>query len=126
MTSATGGRGRVTVAVDRETATALLGAEVTRLSVRSRGERREFELASLLRRAGKRIRRLTVREEGVLDGVTLGEAAVRDEYGVVVLAVRSESGWKFAPSGSTKLHAGDEMFAVGTAGELDAFTEVGA
>ena len=121
--AAAGGRGRVTLALDRETATTLLRTEVIRLSVRSRGERREFELVSLLRRAGKRIRRLSVREGGALDGVSLGDAAVRDRYGVVVLAVRTGEGWRFAPDGSVEPAAGNDLFVVGTANELDAFQE---
>jgi hypothetical protein len=122
-TAASGGRGRVTVAVDRATATTLLRTDVTRLTVRSRGERKEFELATLLRRAGKRIRRLSVRDGSALAGVSLGEAAVRDEYGVVVLAVRTDEGWQFAPGGRVELAAGTDLFAVGTARELDAFKE---
>lgn len=121
--AAAGGRGRVTVAVDRTTATTLLGTDVTRLAVRSRGERKEFELAALLRRAGKRIRRLTVREGSTLAGASLGEAAVRDEYGVVVLAVRTGDGWQFAPDGRAELAAGSDLFVVGTGRELDAFGE---
>lgn len=121
--AATGGHGRVTVAVDRETASALLESEVTQLSVRSRGERREFELVSLLRRAGKRIRRLTVREGGALDGVSLGDSAVRETHGVVVMAVRTDGGWRFAPGGSVEPAAGDDLFVVGTPSELAAFRE---
>ncbi|MFC5367311.1 potassium channel family protein [Salinirubrum litoreum] len=125
--TAAGGESRVTLAVDRADATALLSADPDRLVVRSRGVRREFELVSLLRRAGRRFRRLTVREGGALDGTTLGEASVRDTYGVAVLAVRQPSGtggWKLAPEGSTELHAGDDLFAVGTRDELARFEEV--
>jgi hypothetical protein len=125
--TAAGGESRITVAVDRAEATALLAVDPERLVVRSRGVRREFELVSLLRRAGRRFRRLTVREHSALDGVTLGEASVRDSYGVAVLAVRQANGsggWRLAPEGSTELHAGDDLFAVGTRDDLARFVEV--
>jgi uncharacterized protein with PhoU and TrkA domain len=91
--------------------------------VRSRGRRREFELLSLLRRAGKRVRRLTLRADGALDGASIGSAGVRETYGVAVLAVRTAEGWAFAPSGETELAPGDELFAIGTRESLDAFAE---
>ena len=125
--TAAGGESRVTLAVDRADASDLLSADPERLVVRSRGIRREFELVSLLRRAGRRFRRLTVRADGVLDGTTLGEASVRDTYGVAVLAVRPDTGsagWQLAPEGSTELHAGDDLFAVGTREDLARFVEV--
>jgi len=87
-----GGEGRVTLAVDRDGATALLRADRARVTVTSRGTHREFELVSLLRRAGNRLRRVTVRADGALDGTTLGEASMREAYGVAVLAVKSEDG----------------------------------
>ena len=126
LPAAAGGDGRVTVAVARNDAPSLLRADRARVVVEARGTRREFELVSLLRRAGRRIRRLTVRADGTLDGMTLGAANVREEYGVAVLAVRSADGWTFAPSGSRRLTAGDELFAVGKADALDTFAEVAA
>ena len=122
-----GGVGRVTVALDRPDATAALGSELRRLVVRSRGTRREFELVSLLRRAGRRFRRLTVREGSALDGRSLREATVRDEYGVAVLAVRGTGGWSVAPSGRVRPVAGDDLIVVGTYDDLSRFVEeVGA
>ncbi|WP_435144252.1 potassium channel family protein [Halobaculum sp. P14] len=123
----TGGSGRVTVAVDRRDASTLLGADVERLTVRSRGTQREFELVSLLRRANKRFRRITARSGGRLDGKTLREAAVRDEYKVAVLAVQSDDRWQIAPSGDVGVAAGDDLIVVGTREELDRFgSEVAA
>jgi hypothetical protein len=125
--TAGGGESRVTLAVGRADAADLLSAEPDRLVVRSRGIRREFELVSLLRRAGRRFRRLTIREGGALDGATLGEASVRDSYGVAVLAVLpagGTGGWQLAPEGATELHAGDDLFAVGTRDDLAKFVEV--
>jgi hypothetical protein len=120
---ADGGDGRVTVAVDVGQASSLLGSTVDRLAVRSRGTRREYELVSLLRRAGIRIRKLTIREGATLAGTTIGDAAVRDSYGVTVLAVRHEGRWQFAPRGSQSLVAGDDLFAVGSADAVTAFQE---
>jgi uncharacterized protein with PhoU and TrkA domain len=110
--------------VDRSAAEALLDTDVSRLVVHSRGERKEFELLSLLRRSGRRFRRLTVREDGALDGVGLGELDVRDSYGVVVLAVRRDGGWQLVPGGGFVPEAGEELYAVGTPSALDAFAEV--
>ncbi|WP_380679869.1 potassium channel family protein [Salinigranum sp. GCM10025319] len=118
----TGGEGRVTLVVSRADAEFLLGvSSVDRLVVDSRGVRREFELISLLRRSGRRFRKLTVAEGGALDGVTLGEASVRDSYAVAVLAVRHDGSWRITPRGSQALDAGDDLFAVGTREALDAF-----
>jgi hypothetical protein len=120
-----GGDGRVTVAVDRLEAKTLLSAPSIQVVVRARGTRREFELTTLLRRAGRRFRRVSVKASGPLDGTTIGEASVRDTYDVGILAVRHET-WQFAPHGSTTLNAGDELFVVGTRNTLDAFAEVAA
>ncbi|WP_435333725.1 potassium channel family protein [Haloarchaeobius sp. TZWWS8] len=128
-----GGDGRVTVALPRSAATDLLDVDRARIAVESRGTRREFELVSLLRRSGKRFQKVTVRADGPLDGVTLGEASVRDTYDVAILAIRhpvSESDgearrrWAFSPSGTTQLHAGDELFAVGRRPALSSFVGV--
>jgi hypothetical protein len=125
--TATGGEGRVTLSVGRADAEFLLGASaIDRLVVNSRGVRREFELISLLRRGGHRFRKLTVREGGVLDGVTLGEVSVRDSYAVVVLAVRHEGAWRITPRGSQSVAAGDDLFVVGRRDALAAFAEVAA
>jgi len=121
-----GGEGRLTVAVPREDATELLAVERGSVVVASRGTRREFELVSLLRRAGNRIRRLAVVADGPLDGKTIGESSVREAYGVAILAVRHDGDWQFAPRGETRLNADDELFAVGTTDALNAFTEVAA
>lgn len=122
---ADGGEGRVTVAVDRSAALPLLEADDVSLVVTSQGTRREFELTALLRRAGKRFRRLRVVDDGPLDGNTIGDASVLDTYDVAILAVKDER-WRFAPRGETALEAGDELFAVGTREALDAFAEVAA
>lgn len=117
-----GGEGRVTVAVDRAAATALLGVDRGRVVVRSRGTRREYELTTLLRRAGKRFRRATVVAGGPLDGHTIGEIKIREAYGVAVLAARGDS-WTVAPDGSQPLSAGDTLLVVGDHDALDRFEE---
>lgn len=119
-----GGDGRVTVAVPRTKAEPLLDADRPRLVVTARGTRREFELVSLLRRAGKRFRKLTIGGDAPLVGETLAAAELRETHGVAVLAVRRPDGWVMAPRGTTELAAGDELFVVGTRSAIDAFTEV--
>ncbi|ELZ81241.1 potassium transporter TrkA [Haloferax sp. Atlit-6N] len=119
--TAVGGEGRVTLAVDRGKVESLLGSDAERFIVTSRGVRREFELVSLLRRAGKRFSRLSVGAEGPLDGVTLGKAGVRDAYGVAVLAVRHGGNWTIAPRGDQEVSAGDTLYAVGSRSDLTAF-----
>ena len=119
----TGGEGRVTVAVGRTEATPLLRAKRGRVLVLSRGTRREYELTTLLRRAGKRFRRVTVVPGGALDGHTIGEVGVREAYDVTILAARHDS-WTIAPRGTQALSAGDELFIVGTRESLNRFDEV--
>jgi len=118
-----GGEGRLTVAVSRSDAGPLLRSDGARVVVEPRGTRREYELVSLLRRAGNRFRRVTVAEEGALAGTTLQAASVRDSYGVAVLALREPGGWRLAPDGDTELAAGEELYVVGTTAALDAFAE---
>ncbi|MFA1611425.1 potassium channel family protein [Halobellus rubicundus] len=122
--AAAGGRARLTLAASRATATSLLAADDVRVAVRSRGSRREFELVGLLRRTGKRFRRVTVREGTDIAGTTLGETAVRDAYGVAVLAVRHGGSWVIAPRGSQAVDAGDDLLVVGSKSDLDAFAGV--
>ena len=119
----TGGEGRVTVAVDRSDAATLLRADRGRILVLSRGTRREYELTTLLRRAGKRFRRVSVVAGGPLDGKTIGDVGIRERYDVAVLAARHES-WTIAPRGTQALSAGDDLFVVGNRNALDRFEEV--
>lgn len=124
LTTTVGGDGRVTVAVPRVRTKSLVGADRPKLIVLARGTRREFELISLLRRAGKRFRKLTLRDDSDLVGSTLATATLRESFGVAVLAVRRPDGWVIAPRGDTELAADDQLFIVGTTSALDAFTEV--
>lgn len=119
----TGGEGRVTVAVSRRDVAALLGVSRAKVVVSARGRRREYELLSVLRRAGQRFRKLSVGDGGALDGVTLRDANLREARGVAILAVRQPDGWAVVPRESTRLGAGDELFVVGQREALDTFVE---
>jgi len=118
-----GGEGRLTVAVNRTDAQPLLRSSSAEVVVEPRGIRREYELISLLRRAGSRFRRLTVGSESALAGTTLREASVRETYGVAIVAVRKPGGWRLAPRGDTDIAGGEELYAVGPTDKLDAFAE---
>lgn len=120
----TGGDGRLTVAVPRDDASRLLAAERGHVVVQARGSRREYELLALLRRAGKRIQKIGVGRDGSLVGGTIGDAAVRDTYGVAVLATRRADGWTLAPRGSTSIESGDELFVVGDRSDVERFRGV--
>ncbi|NHN59923.1 MULTISPECIES: potassium channel family protein [Halorussus] len=120
---ATGGDGRVTVAVPPRDAEPLLRASSAAVRVRARGTRREFELLSLLRRDGKRVRQVELAAGCALDGATLGAAAPREAHGVAVLAVRRDGSWTVAPGGATGLAAGDELYVVGSREALDRFED---
>jgi hypothetical protein len=122
-----GGEGRLTVAVTRTDVQPLLRSDETKVVVESRGTRREYQVVSMLRRADKRFRRVTVRAGGLLDGRPLGEVGPRAEYGVAVLAARTAGEWAMTPDGATALSAGDEVFAAGDPDALAAFDDaVGA
>lgn len=121
--TADGGDGRITVAVDRAVAERLVGIDRGHVIVRARGTRREFELLSLLRRTGKRLRRLTVGDASGLAGATIGDAAIRDSYGVAVLAIRGGDGWTIAPKGSVSIDSGSELFVVGQGDDIERFAE---
>ncbi len=119
----TGGDGRITVAVDRSKASALVGVPRAKVIVTARGTRREFELISMLRRAGKRFRKITVKSVDRTEEA-ISNSDIRDTYGVAVLAIKRPSGWIVAPHGDVDLRVGDELFVVGTREALNTFEEV--
>jgi hypothetical protein len=119
-----GGDGRVTVAVSDEEARRLLDDTPTKLRVESRGTRYEFELIRLLRRAGKRWERVSIRSGSEFDGLTLGAASVRATYGVAVLALERDGDWTVAPPGTTALEAGDDLYVVGDNESIRRFSGV--
>lgn len=144
---ASGGEGRVTVAVTRRDARTLLRADRGQLLVRSRGTSREFEALALLGRDDRTVRRVTVGPNPPTERP--------DEYdAVTVLAVRRQGtpspeprseteklnwrqrrerareqledrhrGWVFAPGIERRLETGDEAFVAGSEGALDRFVE---
>ncbi|MFU1782480.1 potassium channel family protein [Haloarcula japonica] len=118
-----GGEGRLTVAVTRTDVQPLLRSAQPKVVVEPRGTHREYELVSLLRRAGSRFRRLTVRADGPLDGTTLRDAHVREAHDVAIVAIRTQDGWQVAPRGDAAVEAGDELYAIGRRTDLDAFAE---
>jgi hypothetical protein len=118
-----GGEGRLTVAVPRADVKTLLGVDRAKVVVESRGTRREYEAVSLLRRTGRRVRRLTVGTGSALAGRSVGAARVREEFGATVLAVRTADGWQFAPGGGTTLDPDDELFAVGEPDALEGLAD---
>ncbi len=116
-----GGDGRITIAVNQADATRLLAFDRVHVVVQSRGIRREFELLSLLRQAGKRFRRLTIGVNTHIAGETLGDVRLRENHDVVVLAIQTEEGWDIAPHGETVLKAGVDLIVIGTRDRLDRF-----
>lgn len=122
----TGGEGRVTVAVDREDAPVLVGADRGRVVVASRGTRREYELVSLLRRDGNGFAKLRLRGSSPFVDRRVGDVRFRDEHGVAVLAIKRADEWLFAPGGATALRADDELFVTGPGPKLDALKEAAA
>ncbi|WP_207590979.1 nucleoside recognition domain-containing protein [Halomontanus rarus] len=148
---ASGGEGRVTVAVTRRDARTLLRADRGQLLVQSRGTSREFEALALLGRDDRTVRRVTVGPNPPTERP--------DEYdAVTVLAVRRQGtpspesrseaetlnwrqrrkrrrervreqlenrhrGWVFAPGIERRLETGDEAFVAGSEGALDRFVE---
>jgi len=119
----TGGEGRVTVAVSRADAGRLLATERAPVVVQSRGTGREYELLGVLRRAGQRVRRLTLGEDDPL-GVAASPDGVLEEYGVAVLAVRDAGSWRVAPEADRPLDSGDELFVVGSSADVRRLAEV--
>lgn len=119
--STTGGEGRVTVAVDRADANRILEGEPSKMLVKSRGTRREYELVSVLKSAGKQFRKVSVGT--VEEATTLRSLNVREEFGVIVLAVKRGQTRILAPRGDEAVLEGDELFVVGDKTSTDAFEE---
>lgn len=119
--STTGGEGRVTVAVDRSAANEILEGEPEKMLVKSRGTRREYELVSVLKSAGKQFREVGVSSVG--EEETLGSMNVREGFGVIVLAIKRGQERILAPRGGEPLRMGDSLFVVGNRSEIDAFEE---
>lgn len=119
--STAGGEGRVTVAVGTTGANKILGGDPSRMVVKSRGNRREYELISVLKSAGKEFREVRVGSVGE-DGA-LGVPDVREEFGVIVLAVQRGGTRVIAPGDEETVQEGDELFVVGSSEGIDSFEE---
>jgi hypothetical protein len=119
-----GGEGRLTVAVTRTDVQPLLRAERAKVVVESRGTRREYEVVSLLRRADKRFRRLTVGPDSPLAGTRFADLRLREDHAVDVLAIRRDRGWALAPDADTVLGREDAILAVGDRDALEQFQDV--
>lgn len=122
----TGGDGQVTVVLPRDEARRVIRNEFAPMIVHSRGKQREYEAIGVLKAHGNRFRKLTIGADSTLAGMTIGDAQIRETYGVAVLAVRRPLERILTPSGATELHAGDVLIAVGKADSLRAFEEVTA
>lgn len=121
-----GGDGSVTVALSTEEARKVLREEFARTVVQARGKSREFEALDLLQRDGNQFRQVTINAGGPFDDVAIRDAAIRDEYGVAILAIRRKTERIVAPRGSTQLLGGDELIVTGKSDALKSFTEANA
>lgn len=124
--TAAGGEGRVAVAVDPAAVSQAIGGEVSKFVVRPRGQNREYELVSLLRKQGNSFRKLVVGADGAFVGKQLNELDLRGRHGVDVLAIKSADEWAFAPRGTAYVEAGDELFVTGPSDAIDGVREVSA
>lgn len=120
----TGGEGQVTVALSLDAARQVLKAEFAPVLVHSRGKQREYEAIGVLKSQGNRFRKLTVGEGSDLAGTTIGGAAVRDAYGVAILAIRRGTERIVVPRGDAQLTPGDSLIVVGKADRVGAFEKV--
>jgi hypothetical protein len=115
-----GGPGRLTVAVDRGDAPALLASDHADLTVRPQATR-EFAAIDLLRRRGLSFRRVAIGAEDSLVGRRTGEVAFRETHGVALVAIDRPTDRLIAPAGGTVIEHGDSLIVVGRPPALDAF-----
>lgn len=120
----TGGAGQVTIAVGRADAEALLAQEFAPITVHAQGTHREYEAIALLQQDNNRFRSVTLGEQSVVVGQTIGEAAIREQYGVIILSIRRGTENILVPRGGTKLVSGDHLIVVGRRGAVRSFAEV--
>lgn len=119
-----GGVGSVTVALQGEQARRVVRERFAKLTVQSRGKGREYETLDVLQRENNQLQLVTVGAEGPLDGVTIGETASREEFGVAILALRRKTERNIAPLESTTLLAGDELIVAGKPAAIRRFRGV--
>lgn len=121
--TAAGGDGRLTVSVPARAAPRVLAADRVPVAVLPRGSHPEYDLVSLLGEAGHRFRTVRLGEGAPIVGRTIGEASLRSEYGVAVLAIRRGGRRLFAPPATTGFRAGDALIVAGPRDGLAAFEE---
>lgn len=119
-----GGEGQITLAVPLEDAKRVIRTERAPMHVEARGKQREYLVVDVLKDAGNRFRKARVPEGHPLVGQTLGSARIRETYSVGVLAIRRPGERIVAPTGATRIAAGDVLFVVGTSADLDRLQEV--
>jgi hypothetical protein len=120
-----GGDGSETVALSADDARRLIREDFAKIVVQSRGKSRDYEALDILQRDGNQFELVTVTDGGSFDGVTIGESAVRDRFGVAILAIRRRTERIVAPRGSRRLEAGDELIVTGKPDAIDSFREGG-
>lgn len=123
LASTTGGDGEVTVAVPTGKSRRLVRRDFAKLTVQARGRQREYEVIGLLQRDGNRFERVAIGPDSPLDGARVGEAGVRETYGVAILSIRRAGDRVVGPDADASLLAGDELTAVGPPDALTRFRE---
>ena len=119
-----GGYGSVTVALPETQARRVIRAEFAKLTVHSRGNRREYALLNVLREGNTHLQLVTVGKEGPLDGVRIEEGLNAVDEAVSVLAIRRKTERFIAPPAGTKLAGEDELIVAGKPAAIRKFREV--
>lgn len=70
-------------------------------------------LAPIFEASDETFIKLTVEEKSRLAGKTFGEIRLQDETGMRVIVIKRGEGWIHAPSGNSRIEAGDIIFARG-------------
>lgn len=121
-----GGDGRVTLALTPNDAKRALSVDQAPMRVESRGKQREFLVLETLKDDGHQFRKVRLDDGVDLVGQSLGQARLRERFGVSVMAIRRASQRLIAPSGSQVLAVDDVLTVVGKPEALDRFeAEVG-
>jgi voltage-gated potassium channel len=72
-----------------------------------------------------RLEEVCVSEGSSLAGSTLGQSALRDQTGALVLALRGADGsFRTNPRSDTRIDPGEVLIAIGTQAELDSLVEL--
>ena len=72
-----------------------------------------------------RLEEVSVSAGSPLAGSTIGQSALRDQTGALVLALRGDDGtFRTNPRSDTRIDPGEVIIAIGTQAELDALVEL--